>query len=153
MTDQPGAGKSFGMSGDAKERHLTGIRRMTSSPPPARSSTRVWLAAACLAVLALVGGVLAWRWAAAPGDMENFTVRCQFPGASKVIQTTTLLSPQDAIRACGEAQQPGQGMTLADAGQGITLADGQLPITCVEASTRIVVLDGSGACPTGSTRD
>ena len=144
MTDQPGAGKSFGMSGDAKERHLTDIRRMTSSPPPARSSTRVWLAAACLAVLALVGGVLAWRWAAAPGDMENFTVRCQFPGASKVIQTTTLLSPQDAIQACGEAQQPGQG---------ITLADGQLPITCVEASTRIVVLDGSGACPTGSTRD
>ena len=144
MTDQPGAGKSFGMSGDAKERHLTDIRRMTSSPPPARSSTRVWLAAACLAVLALVGGVLAWRWAAAPGDMENFTVRCQLPGASKVIQTTTLLSPQDEIRACGEVQQPGQG---------ITLADGQLPVTCVEASTRIVVLDGSGECPTGSTRD
>jgi hypothetical protein len=145
MTDQPGAGKSFGMSGDAKERHLTDIRRMTSSPPPARSSTRVWLAAAaCLAVLALVGGVLAWRWAAAPGDVENFTVRCQFPGASKMIQTTTLLSPQDAILACGEVQQPGQG---------ITLADGQLPVTCVEASTRIVVLDGSGACPTGSTRD
>ena len=144
MTDQPSAGKSFSMSGDAKERHLTDIRRMTSSPPPSRSSTRVWLAAACLAVLALVGGVLAWRWAAAPGDVENFTVRCQFPGVSKVIQTTTLLSPQDAIRACGEVQDPGQG---------ITLADGQLPITCVEASTRIVVLDGSGACPTGSTRD
>jgi hypothetical protein len=145
MTDQPGAGKSFGMSGDAKERHLTGIRRMTLSPPPARSSTRVWLAAAgCLAALALVGGVLAWRWAAAPRDVENFTVRCQFSGASKVIQTTTLLSPQDATRACGEAQRPGQG---------ITLAEGQLPINCVEASTRIVVLDGSGACPTGSTRD
>ena len=145
MTDQPGAGKPFGMSGDAKERHLTDLRRMTSSPPPARSSTRVWLAAAaCLAVLALVGGVLAWRWAAAPGDVENFTVRCQLPGASKVIQTTTLLSPQDAIAACGKAPEPGQGITLADA---------QLPITCVEASTRIVVLDGSGACPTGSTRD
>ena len=143
MPDQNGSGKTFGMSGDAKERHLADIHRTASAPPTARPSAKVWLVAASLLALALVGGVLAWRWAA-PGDVEEFTVRCQFPGASTVIPTDTLLGPEDAIRLCGQSDEKSQG---------VILADGQLPITCLDASTRVVVLDGSGVCPAGSTQD
>lgn len=144
MPDQNGSGNTFGMSGDAKERHLADIRRMASAPPTARSSAKVWLVAASLLALALVGGVLAWRWTGAPADVEDFTVRCQFPVASTVIPTATLLGPEDAIRLCGQSDAESQG---------VILADGQLPITCLDASTRVVVLDGSGVCPAGSTRD
>ena len=144
MPDQYGSGKTFGMSGDAKGRHLADIRRMASAPPTARSSAKVWLVAASFLALALVGGVLVWRWAAAPGDVEDFTVRCQLPGTSTVIPTATLLSPEDAIQLCGQSDEESQG---------VILADGQLPITCLHASTRVVVLDGSEVCPPGSTRD
>ena len=144
MPDQYGSGKTFGMSGDAKGRHLADIRRMASAPPTARSSAKVWLVAASFLALALVGGVLVWRWAAAPGDGGDFTVRCQLPGTSTVIPTATLLSPEDAIQLCGQSDEESQG---------VILADGQLPITCLDASTRVVVLDGSEVCPPGSTRD
>ena len=144
MRDQHGSGKTFGMSGDAKERQLADIRRTASAPPAARSSAKVWLVAASFLALALVGGVLVWRWAAAPGDGEDFTVRCQFPGASTVIPTATLLGPEDAIRLCGQSDEKSQG---------VILADGQLPVTCLDASTRVVVLDGSEVCPPGSTQD
>ena len=144
MPDQYGSGKTFGMSGDAKGRHLADIRRMASAPPTARSSAKVWLVAASFLALALVGGVLVWRWAAAPGDVEDFTVRCQLPGTSTVIPTATWLSPEDAIQLCGQSDEESQG---------VILADGQLPITCLHASTRVVVLDGSEVCPPGSTRD
>lgn len=144
MTEPRDRGATFGISGDAKERHLRDLERLTSSASSQRPASWGWGIAACVALVVLVGGALLWRSASSPGNPEEFMVRCQFPSSSVVLQTGTLLGPEDAIRACRDAQPPVGGFIQAD---------GQWPVTCLADTTRFVFLDGAGECPAGSAPD
>lgn len=132
--------RTFGLSGDARAEHLTRLRDMTGATGKRSRRPLVWLAAACVALLA-VAGVLALR-ASITTESPTYQVQCVDGTQQRTLTFEQEPNIQQAVRACLQRSLPGPNFVPASdtqdtfcRGENILMVFRDVVVTCPAGTT------------------